>query len=292
MKWFQHQTNMSDTDYGLFIKSKYGFNGYARLCIILEKVAANIDKEHRYRCYRELPTSEWRRFLGINNKQLISLLDDMKRFKVFDSNSKELQLLNYEISEKLLKIEIPILYDWCDNHTKNSNPKEKNLQVTNKQELELKSELQLNPKLNIENNNLVKLKLNYAFSDEKNIELEEQVSKIHDFYKVLFDRPKYQLTEKRRKKIKARFSEPATGIIPWSNNRFLELLVAITEVSLTDFNMGKNDQQKTYIELDEHCCRNQEQVEQRLNQAFERGNLEKIERYLRKEGYLNEEITS
>lgn len=120
----------------------------------------------------------------------------------------------------------------------------------------------------------------------------EQIKKIYDFYKILFDRPKYQLTEKRRKKVQSRLLEPAIGVVHWANNRFLELLVAITEVSLTDFNMGKNDQQKTYIELDEHCCRNQEQVEQRLNQAVERSNLETIKRYLTKEGYLNENITS
>lgn len=54
-----------------------------------------------------------------------------------------MKLLNN--SEKLLKITIPQLEDWCDNHTKNSTSKNQDLQVTNKQELELKlkSELKL-----------------------------------------------------------------------------------------------------------------------------------------------------
>ncbi len=51
-------------------------------------------------------------------------------------------------SEKLIKISIPQLADWCDNHTKNLTSKKQDLQVTNKQELELKSEL--NPELKSE----------------------------------------------------------------------------------------------------------------------------------------------
>ena len=119
--------------------------------------------------------------------------------------------------------------------------------------------------------------------------LQEQVNKVYEFYKYTLDRSKYQLTENKKDKIESRLSEPVTGIVSWADTRFLELLVAITEVSLTDFNMGANEQKKTYIELDKHCCRNQEQVEQRLYQALERGNLEKIKDYLIKEGYLQNE---
>ena len=295
MKYFQYQCNMTKTDYGAYIRSKYGLSGYALWCILLETVASPIDKRDRSQCYRILHLKEWKRILGINPKRLILFLEDISRLKVFTHEHEELNLIQYEIIEKnkensknLLKISIPILEDWCDNHTRNSSPKEKNLQVTNKQELESESEL----KLKLENNNLIELKLNEAVNNEKNLELEQEIVQIYDFYKVLFDRPKYQLTKKRRKKLQARLVEPAIGIITWADSRFLELLVAITELSLTDFNMGKNNQQKTYIELDDHCCNDQEQVEQRLNQALERNNLEKIERYLKKEGYLNEEITS
>lgn len=281
MKWFKHFSNMSESDDGAFLLYKYGLPGYARWCLILEKIALCMDESTK--CYRELPIQEWCDCLMTTKEKFIQYLTDIQ------------QRLNicWTYTEPMLKIEIPKMIELRDETTRKKQTKKSKSGINQEQDKDKEVDKDLDLEVEKENNNLVKLKLNDTVSNQKNIELEEQISKVYEFYKVLFDRPKYQLTEKRKKKLQARLVEPAIGIIPWAtNNRFLELLVAITEVSLTDFNMGKNDQQKTYIELDEHCCRNQEQVEQRLNQALERSNLEKIKRYLIKEGYLNEKITS
>ena len=279
MKWLKHFSNMSESDDGAFLLHKYGLPGYARWCLILEKIALFMDESTK--CYRELPIQEWCDYLMTTKERLIQYLTDIQ------------QRLNvhWTYTEPMLKIEVPKMVELRDETTRKKQNRKSKSGVIQEQDKEIEVDKDLEVDKD-RNNNLVKLKLKDTGSNKKNIELVEQISKVYEFYKVLFDRPKYQLTEKRKKKLQSRLVESAIGVIPWANNRFLELLIAITEVSLTEFNMGKNDQQKTYIELDEHCCRNQEQVEQRLNQATERNNLEKIKRYLIKEGYLNEKITS
>lgn len=142
MKWFQHQTNMSETDYGSYIRSVYGLAGYARWCILLEKVAAPLEKDCRDKPVRELPIKEWAKCLEIRQGKLISFLKDLTNLVGIKVEEVQKESDN---SEKLLRIEIPQLKDWCDNHTKNESSRNNNLQANNKQKLKLKSELKLNP---------------------------------------------------------------------------------------------------------------------------------------------------
>ncbi len=146
MKWFQHQTNMSETDFGSYIRSVHGLAGYARWCILLEKVAAPLEKDYRDKPVRELPIKEWAKYLEIRQGKLVSFLKDLINLGGIKVTEVQMKPGN---SEKLLRIEIPQLKDWCDNHTKNESSKNNNLQVNNKQELKLKSELKLNSDLEL-----------------------------------------------------------------------------------------------------------------------------------------------
>lgn len=239
---------MAETDYGLFLKDKYGCAGYGRWCVILEKVAMNIPKEHRHRCFRELPIGEWRRYLGCNKKQLFSLLNDLKQFTVFDSHSKEFQLLNYEISEKLLRIEIPILYDWCDNHTKNTSSEKNDLQVTNKQELKLN----LKPELNTENKKIKLISLS-SNNLKNSSELEKQANELLAYYSQKTNRH-CQLTEARMKQIILRLNEP----IYFCKSRLDDLKMAVDGL-LDDWHIKNN---QIDIEL---VIKSSEQVEKYVN---------------------------
>lgn len=128
-----------------------------------------------------------------------------------------------------------------------------------------------------ENNNVVELKLN------------QSVNTIFNFYKWVLDRPKYQLTETKRKKIKDRLKEKPIQLIPWAVDRQTELLCSICSVALNDWNMGRTEKSnRTYIELDKHCLRSVDQVEQRLNYLVENPEkLKKTKELLVKEGFLD-----
>lgn len=124
---------------------------------------------------------------------------------------------------------------------------------------------------------------------EKDIENEkgEEIKCIFELYKKVLERPTYKLSEKRKNKILTRLNEPIVGSIEWANSRLMECLVAICQVSLSEFHQGNNNAGKRYVELDEHILKSEEQVEKRLNEAIETDNLLKIKDYLQKEGCIN-----
>lgn len=152
MKWFQHETNMFQTDYGAYIRSKHGLDGYARWCILLELIASTINKDNRCACCRTLPIKEWCKYLEIRHEKLLGFLEDLKQIAGINYKVVEEKFNN---SEKLINIFIPQLKDWCDNHIRNSTSKKPDLQVANKQELNP----ELNPELNIKSELNPKLKL-------------------------------------------------------------------------------------------------------------------------------------
>lgn len=121
---------------------------------------------------------------------------------------------------------------------------------------------------------------------DKREDKEEEIRNIFGFYTKVLERPTYKLTTKRKEKISQRLKEPLIGSIEWARTRFIECLIAICQVSLSNFHQGENKAGKRYVELDAHIFRTEEQLEQRLNEAIEVGNLEKIQAYLQKEGYV------
>lgn len=266
MKWFKHFSSAAYSDDLEWVRAHFGNEGYALWWLILEKIASGMD--HTDKCYRVLPIQEWCRYLRVKRQKLISYLTQVQ------------QKLNisWTLIDNELKIEICKLVELRDDTTKKQRIKKCHSGIIPEQEEEEDIEEDKDKKLEVDKST--------------SVELKKQLDDVFRFYRVVMDRPKYQLTKKRIVKLKQRLSEKPTGLIEWCRTRRDELLVAIGAVAMSDFHQGENESGKRYVELEDHCLKNPEQVEKRLIGLVENNRegkitLTKIKAFMEKEGYLD-----
>lgn len=113
MKWFKHMTNARNNPELSSAIDELGLEVYGAYMIILEVVAERMDGSSD--CFAEYSPKKWSTFLQVSPK----------RFQNFAKTLEKCGLFLLKDSGKLLKIEVPNLVKYRDNHTKN-------LQVTSK----------------------------------------------------------------------------------------------------------------------------------------------------------------
>ena len=119
----------------------------------------------------------------------------------------------------------------------------------------------------LENSRTNKIKLNKdklnksISSNPKN--QDSTIQLIYDFYIWGFNKNPnlYKLTPKREQKIKSRLKE-------FADSKYL--LWAVYAISQSSFHQGKNEDNKKFIELDEHIFRSQEQTERWIREFQEK----------------------
>lgn len=108
MKWFRHMTDASQDPFMRVIRCEFGLEGIARWWILLETVAANMDKTDR--CGIALPWSEWQRILVGKRKKLDTYLLRIEFLRKID----------LEENGNILEIRIPNLLKIRDEYTRKS----------------------------------------------------------------------------------------------------------------------------------------------------------------------------
>lgn len=122
MKWFKHMTDASDDEFISELEDIFGLEGYARWFKLLEIVAKQMDETGK--CSASYSWKKWQSLLRGKRKKLETFLEHLENK----------QKTNRKQTGNILEIKIPKLLELRDNHTKN-------LQVTDKQEVEVEVEL-------------------------------------------------------------------------------------------------------------------------------------------------------
>lgn len=120
-------------------------------------------------------------------------------------------------------------------------------------------------------------------------EWDEKVNTIFAFYcRTLKKTITYELTPFRKEKIIARLKDAPLPGIEWAPDRFTQCLIAICQMSLSEYHQGANENGKRYVDLVKNCFKSRERVSEWIQDAQELDKLPKIKNHLCKEGLINE----
>ena len=116
MKWFKHYSNAHSHEKIVNIKEKLGLAGYGLYFYLIELISERIDfNEREVSNSLTYSLKHWSKLLGTYKQHLSKMLTTLE----------ENFLIQIENKNNLLKITIPNLLNYCDNHSRN-------LQATNK----------------------------------------------------------------------------------------------------------------------------------------------------------------
>lgn len=126
MKWFKHMSGANRDERLAAIRDYGGFELYGFYWFVLETIAEQMDETDK--TYVELPIKHWQRITGFYPKKLQRLLKDLQMFGVCSAN----------VQGNIIKVDVPNLLKIRDNYSKN-------LQATDKQEVEVEVEVDKPP---------------------------------------------------------------------------------------------------------------------------------------------------